>query len=426
MADLDEAAARKVAMNPLLSSYIGNHRSSLPTPSLCVSLPTIQRNCEIFHKSLEGLDIKFRAHVKTHKTIEATRIELGPNHHSVITSTIREIRGLLPLVEDGIITDILYGLPPAASYIPTLSSLSSKIPNLRLLVDHPSQIKSLVALPQLSGKPWSVFIKLDTGYRRAGLEPASTSIRELIKLSLGSPNIQLYGFYAHAGDSYGAKTEEDSVSYLKRELETVTTAVETLVHVSQSLDASDTPPLVLSIGATPTAHVVSQLKDLGALGITLPASCSLEIHAGNFPFNDLQQLATGVVPPPPTPDGSSLACTVNVEVVSIYPGRNEALINAGVLALGREPGQYPGFARVRGKERWIVGKVSQEHGIIKLNGDDKDWEGGDKVEEAFSVGDKVVLDVQHACVAAASHDWYFVLDEEEVVRDIWYPWRGWM
>ena len=82
MADVDEAASRKAFLDPLLSSYIGSHRSSLPTPSLCFSLPTIKRNCDIFQSSLEGLNILFRAHVKTHKvrrdesrveTIEAAR-----------------------------------------------------------------------------------------------------------------------------------------------------------------------------------------------------------------------------------------------------------------------------------------------------------------------------------------------------------------
>ncbi|KAK6353941.1 hypothetical protein TWF730_008361 [Orbilia blumenaviensis] len=428
---MDETAARKDAMHPLLHSYIGGHRSSLPTPSLCLSLPAIQRNCDIFHGSLEGLDISFRAHVKTHKTTEVTKIELGSKHHSVITSTIREIRGLQPLIADGTVKDVLYGLPPAASYVATLSSLSKNIPNLRLLVDHPSQIANLNSLPPLCGRPWSVFIKLDTGYHRAGLEPSSDSLKELLKSAILHRNISIYGFYAHAGDSYSSKTEDDSISYLKTELSTVLAAVKTLNDISHTLDVTDVSnrPLVLSIGATPTAHVVSHLKSLGTEpGAELPDNCTLEIHAGNFPFNDLQQLATGVVPPPDSafPGKSSLACTVNVEVVSIYPSRNEALVNAGVLAVGREPGQYPGFGRVRGKERWVLGRVSQEHGVLSLNKEDSKSFGENEVEKAFKVGEKLTLDIQHACVAAASHDWYFVLDDKDIVVDVWYPWRGWM
>ncbi|EWC44276.1 hypothetical protein DRE_01102 [Drechslerella stenobrocha 248] len=431
--DLDEVGARKAAMHPLLSSYIGGHRSSLPTPSLCLSLPAIQRNCDIFHKSLDGTGIQFRAHVKTHKTAEVTRIKLGTEHHAVIVSTVREMRGLLPLIQDGTITDVLYGLPPAASYIPTLSSLSRQIPNLRLLVDHPDQLKDLTALPPLCGKHWSVFLKIDTGCHRAGLEPNSEEFFELCKAALVAKNVSIYGLYAHAGDSYSSHSEEDSQAYLSGEVTAVTDAMVTLQRAAAAISADlaeqvAARPYVLSVGATPTAHVVGvfRSKTIGE-GFPLLGQCQFEIHAGNFPFNDLQQLATGVVPEPDryTPGSSSLACTVQVEVVSIYPSRNEALINAGVLAVGREPGQYPGFARVRGREKWVLGRVSQEHGVLSLNKDEAEG-GSDKIEKAFKVGEKLTLDVQHACVTAASHDWYFVLDEKDIVKDVWYPWRGWM
>ncbi|KAJ3042924.1 hypothetical protein HDV00_006231 [Rhizophlyctis rosea] len=423
MADVDEAHARKQALHPFLSSYIGKHRSTLPTPSVCVSLPTIQRNCDIFLKSLEGTNFDFRAHVKTHKTPEVTKLMLGGRYRSVITSTVREIRGLRPLIDDGAVTDVLFGLPPAVSYIPVLSSLSSQIPNLRLLVDHPSQLSSLNSHPPASGKPWSVFVKLDGGYHRAGVEPTSGALQELLIAALGSTNISIYGFYVHAGDSYSSKSETDSVAYLQQELKTVVDAVNVLRTLDIPVEPDTFQKLVLSIGATPTAHVAAHLKHDPVI---LPKNCELEFHAGNFPFNDLQQLATGVVPPPPQKGGSSLACTVNVEVLSIYPTRNEALVNAGVLALGREPGQFPGFARVRGKENWIVGQVSQEHGIMRMVTDGHDSTESDRVEDTFAIGDKLVLDVQHSCVAAAGHDWYFVLDDDEVVVDVWYPWRSWM
>ncbi|KAJ6259625.1 hypothetical protein Dda_5263 [Drechslerella dactyloides] len=432
----DEVESRKDAVHQLLKSYVGDHRFSLPTPSLCVSLPAIQRNCDIFHKSLNGVDIQFRAHVKTHKTEEVTRIELGSNHHAVITSTIREIRGLKPLIADGTVTDVLYGLPPASSYIPTLSSLSREIPNLRLLVDHPAQLKALTHLPPLSGKPWSVFVKLDTGAHRAGLPPTSPGLFELLQAALAAKNVDIYGFYAHAGDSYSSRSEEDSVKYLKIEIETVIAALGTLSIVTKVLELPDDihmRPYVLSIGATPTAHVISTLRNAAKEdGLSIPSQCKLEIHAGNFPFNDLQQLATGVVPDPDpdTPGSSSLACTLNTEVISIYPDRNEALINAGVLAIGREPGQFPGFARVRGRELWYVSRVSQEHGVVSLDEEgahrEKTPKGETEIEKVFKVGEKLVLDIQHACISAACHDWYFVLDEKEVVKDVWYPWRGWM
>lgn len=51
--------------------------------------------------------------------------------------------------------------------------------------------------------------------------------------------------------------------------------------------------------------------------------------------------------------------------------------------------------------------------------------GREKVEEVFEVGQKVWLFVQHACITAAAHHAYYVVDEGDVVRETWVPWKGW-
>jgi len=108
------------------------------------------------------------------------------------------------------------------------------------------------------------------------------------------------------------------------------------------------------------------------------------------------------------------------EVCSVYPERNEALINAGVIALSRETGPIPGFARVVGAEDWNIGRLSQEHGILVTGSSGKN-----NVEKTFAIGQKVFLHLQHACITAANHGHYFVVDEDDIVRDVWYSWKGW-
>lgn len=137
-------------------------------------------------------------------------------------------------------------------------------------------------------------------------------------------------------------------------------------------------------------------------------------RTGNFPANDLQQVATGLV------SEAQQAVRVVAEVCSVYPERNEALINAGTIALAKETSETPGYGRVADQPRWSVVRVSQEHGILGLNG----TEGG-SVPESFHVGDKVLLFCQHACITAAAHFVYYVVDEQDVVREIWVPWKGW-
>ena len=114
--------------------------------------------------------------------------------------------------------------------------------------------------------------------------------------------------------------------------------------------------------------------------------------------------------------------SVIAEICSVYGDRNEALINAGVLALTREPGEINGIARVRdhAKQGWVVGRVSQEHGILVYTGRDRQ-----DATDVWKIGDKVELDVQHTCIVGAMHGWHFVTDQDGIVRDIYFPWKWW-
>lgn len=79
--------------------------------------------------------------------------------------------------------------------------------------------------------------------------------------------------------------------------------------------------------------------------------------------------------------------------------------------------------------------MSQEHGILGWTESDQTRRliektgskssDGEKVEAAFVVGDKVLLYIQHACITAAMHYAYYVVDEQDIVRETWVPWKGW-
>jgi D-serine deaminase-like pyridoxal phosphate-dependent protein len=84
-----------------------------------------------------------------------------------------------------------------------------------------------------------------------------------------------------------------------------------------------------------------------------------------------------------------------------------------------------GHARVsRESVKWKVKKASQEHGILvqhnasALRG------------ETLQVGDMLEIVPQHACLAAAAHPWFYIVDSDlpggaEKIVDVWVPWKGW-
>lgn len=134
---------------------------------------------------------------------------------------------------------------------------------------------------------------------------------------------------------------------------------------------------------------------------------------GNFPCNDLQQCSTSLV------TEADQAIRISTEVVGVYPERNEALVNAGAIALSRETSAYPGFGRVVGKPSWGVVRLSQEHGILGSE------EEGVRVVSEFKVGDRVYLYCNHVCITAAAFFVFFIANEDDVVIETWVPWKGW-
>lgn len=202
-------------------------------------------------------------------------------------------------------------------------------------------------------------------------------------------------------------------------------------------------PLVLSVGATPTAHAFSEhaLSALQSRLNSVGGDTQFELHAGNYPMLDLQQLATSLIPL------SAISQRVLASVVSYYPGRgdngkDEAMCDAGGVALSKDTGPIPGYGDVYRIHRpgsvsssanlgceatgWRIGRTSQEHGILTRIDDSPIAE-----TDALRVGDMVEVVGQHACYISAAYPWYYIIDSsaqgggDAKVVDIWVPYKGW-
>jgi D-serine deaminase-like pyridoxal phosphate-dependent protein len=112
---------------------------------------------------------------------------------------------------------------------------------------------------------------------RAGVVPGSPLFIELLKAAFSSPAVNVYGFYAHAGNAYASTSLDEASSFLSSEVHVVNQAAELAKPFISSDDGR--PPFVLSVGSTPTAHSASgeareRLKEL--------LNGNLELHAGGY------------------------------------------------------------------------------------------------------------------------------------------------
>ena len=97
-------------------------------------------------------------------------------------------------------SDILYGVPISESKLPTLDVLRKRIPKgqIHITVDHPSQVafveEFVTSTPD--ALPFSTFLKLDTGYHRAGISCDERGVELAVRI-IESPYLKLKGVYSH-------------------------------------------------------------------------------------------------------------------------------------------------------------------------------------------------------------------------------------
>ncbi|KAF2129736.1 hypothetical protein P153DRAFT_366238 [Dothidotthia symphoricarpi CBS 119687] len=438
---------------PLLTQFLHKNTNDVPTPAIILDRALIKRHCEAMLRVCSDLGVGFRAHVKSHKTLELSKLQVSaaPSQPAnFIVSTVMGGEQLADYVREcqgvGRESSILYGVPVSPSAVPRLVDLARTLApgSVNVIVDNRDAFVAFHDKVKESGVQIGVFVKIDTGYHRAGITTSSPRLPALVETIVERVGAEFRGFYSHFGHSYAGNSEDNAAEGLIEEL----VGLEAACRV---VPASYTGKLVLSVGATPTATAAQNMLSSGSPRVKefqevlgrLKEKHVVELHAGVYPLLDCQQVATHARPAAGIGGLSkeNIAIRMLMEVTSVYDERAkpEALVSAGSLAMGREPCKsYPGWGIVTGamgnsgtgsvydesgdKTGWIVGRISQEHGILT-------WEGEREKMNPLAIGDRVTIWPNHACVAGAGFGWYLVVDSDEgkgdVVVDVWVRWRGW-
>ncbi|KAM4062740.1 putative serine dehydratase [Hirsutella rhossiliensis] len=467
----------------LKATYVGQSIRNIPTPAVIIDVAAARRNCERMLQACDRLKLSWRAHVKTHKTVELARLQVGADAArpaNLIVSTLAEAEFLLPALTEyrsqGRRVNVLYGLPVGQNAVPRLAAVAQSLGpgSVSVLLDDPAQLPVVSRLRQQSGFVPDALIKIDMGGRRAGVVADSARFLELADAALEAHkqgDMCLAGLYSHAGHSYGGDSRVAALKMMKAEISAMRDGADCLRARAADKGVSELSRLTLSAGASPTALSVQSIvsaaegedrqdvtPELQAEAASLAAlfdavkdeGHTVEIHAGVYPTLDLQQLAAHSLSSSRLSWGD-IALTVLAEVHSVYPERGadgtaEVLIGAGLLALGREPCKaYKGMAMltpwgrpgvdmpagdVEDFQGWVVGRFSQEHGILTWTRSQTDKPGPTPEQGMVEVGQRVRLWPNHACITSSHYGWYFVVDQgragkEDEIVDIWPRAKGW-
>jgi D-serine deaminase-like pyridoxal phosphate-dependent protein len=366
------------------------------TPALLLDAGRVRRNAARMAARVGGMGARLRPHVKTHKCVEVARIQTEGGAGGVTVSTLAEARAF---AAHGF-RDITYAVPVEPGKFAEVCELSRLCERLSLITDDAAVPGPLDEAARRAGVTLDLFLKVDCGYHRCGVEPARPEAFEIPRLISDARCLRFAGILTHAGHSYHARTREELLGIAARERDSMTEFAARLR--SEGLEV----PCV-SIGSTPT---ITQVEHLDGVD---------EARPGNYIFFDAFQATLGSCA------FEDCALTVLAAVVHRDRDRRKVVLDAGAIALSKDRGAVDldsscGFGRVLDLDGVDTGlrveSLSQEHGAVMVE--------DEATLERLRVGTRVRVLANHSCLTAAQHSHYHVLEGDRVV-DRWEIHRGW-
>lgn len=369
---------------------------TIKTPSLIVDFERMKRNAERVANRAKELNINLRPHVKTHRCLEIARIQTEKTFGGIMVSTLAEAQ----FFSANGFSDIIYGVPIEKGKFGEAIEIAKRIEKFAVLTDDAETVKSLNDAAKNESAKIDVFLKVDVGAHRCGVEPNAKEAFEIPQKIADSSNLNFAGILTHAGQSYGANSPEKLLEVAQQERDLMR-------NLANELRAKGLEVPNVSIGSTPTFSAIDSLD-----GVT-------EFRCGNYIFFDAFQATLGSC------SFSDCALTVLAAIVHKNFQHKKIVVDAGAVALSKDRGAVSfdencGYGRVYDLEgndlNLRVGSVSQEHGEISVL--------NESIFDKLKVGMRVRILANHSCLTALQHSHYYILDDGKIV-DKWEINRGW-
>lgn len=362
---------------------------------MLVDRARVDRNLERLQQAAGARGLRLRPHAKTHKSVELARLQVERGAVGICCAKLGEAE---VFAEAGI-EDIRLPYPLNPVNAERVLDLLDRT-RLSFIVDHEQVARGWSDAMQRAGREVDVLVKVDVGFHRCGIDPASADAAAFVARVAALPGLRFRGLLSHAGHGYGA-TSEDAVRAIAEDEARVMTTLADAVR-ARGVDVRE-----ISVGATPTVRYSLQQD-----GIT-------ELRPGNYIYFDRTQVALGAA------GWDDCALTVLARVVT-KPAADRIILDSGSKTLTNDlargftpaPGHGVVLQQIDGVQRpdesLLIERLSEEHATVRVTG------GAHHLEP----GDLVRVIPNHSCVVSNMVDAAWLVDGNQVVERLEISARG--
>ena len=358
-------------------------------PTLLLDSRRVERNIATMARKVQGEAVRWRPHMKTHQSAQIAELF---RHRGVEAITVSSLSMAKYFADHGW-RDILVAFPVNLLERELLVELASCV-HLGLLVDSPLPLSPLASSLE---SPVDLWIKIDVGYRRAGLSwDDEKGVLSLAEEIMQRPCFRFRGFLTHGGQTYSAGSPERIREIFRENLDRMNSLKRAFSLRFPRVGVE------ISVGDTPGCRLAE-----GWRGVD-------EVRPGNFVFYDLQQLSLGVC------SQEEIALAVACPVASLYPERSQGLLYGGAVHLSKDT-----FLDAQGRRLygWVVplreegwGRVEEGGGLLSLSQEHGLFELTPPLAASLRAGGLAAVLPAHSCLAVSALGAYQTLDGKQVER----------
>jgi D-serine deaminase-like pyridoxal phosphate-dependent protein len=349
--------------------------SEVDTPALILELDAFERNLDRMDASLKGRSIRLRPHAKSHKCPEIALRQLKRGAAGVCCQKVSEAEAMV----DGGVPDVLIANEVVGALkLKHLAALAKRA-RVAVCADDSGNITALDEAARAAGVRLDVLVEVNVGANRCGVAPGEPALR-LAQAVSRAQNLRFAGLQAYQGAAQHLRKVEERRAAIEAACARVRETVELLE------DARIACERVTGAGT-------------GTYMFEAVSGVYHELQAGSYVFMDVDYAKndwteSGI----PRFEHSLFVWTT----VMSRTAPERAVVDAGLKASSVDSGM-PRVAEVEGVE---YVKASDEHGVLKLNGN------------RLSVGDKLKLIPGHCDPTVNLYDQYVCVRNDRV-EAIW-------